>query len=104
MPNSALLPIIGQSSYARDMDRVTITAARDRLSALVDEARTAPVYLTRRDRDVAAIVDADVLRRLLDDAEELADIKAATAAEAEAERLDEVPVPWDEVKRDLGLS
>lgn len=86
------------------MDRVTINAARDRLSTLVDRAPTAPVYLTRRDRAVAAIVCANVLRRLLDDAEELADIRAATAAQDEEQRLDEEPVPWDEVKRDLGLS
>lgn len=86
------------------MDRVTITAARDRLSTLVDRARTGPVYLTHCDRDVVAIADADVLRRLLVDAEELADIRAVTAAEHEAERLDEAPVPWGEVKRDLGLS
>lgn len=104
MARSGLLPILGQRRYPRRMDRVTITAARDRLSTLVDRARTAPVYLTRRDRDVAAIVDADVLRRLLDVAEELADIRAATASQDEAQRLDEVPVPWDEVKRDLGLS
>ena len=86
------------------MHRVTITAARRGLSTLADQARRAPVYLARHDRDVAAIVDADVLRRLLDDAEELADIRAAAAAQDEADGLDEVPVPWVEVKRDLGLS
>jgi hypothetical protein len=52
---------------------------------------------------VAAIVDADQLRQLLEDAEELADIRAVDAAWDETQRLGETPIPWDEVKRDLGL-
>lgn len=87
------------------MSEVTITDARGRLSALVDEAHRAhePVYLTRRDRAVAAIVDADQLRQLLEDAEELADIRAVDTAWEETERLGETPIPWEDVKRDLGL-
>lgn len=86
------------------MSAITITAARDRLSSLVDDSRNEPVYLTRRDRTVAAIVDADLLRRLLEDAEELADIRAAAESDDETARLDEAPVPWEDVKRDLGLA
>lgn len=86
------------------MSEVTITEARAKLSALIDAARREPVYLTRRELPVAAIVDADQLRLLLESAEELADIRAVDEAWAEAERLGEVPVPWDEVKRDLGLA
>lgn len=58
----------------------------------------------RRDRAVAAVVDVDELRRLQDDAEELADIRAVDAAWEETERLNEAPVPWEDVKRDLGLT
>ena len=86
------------------MSEITITEARGKLSALVDDARREPVFLTRRDRAVAAIVDAEHLQSLMDDAEELADIRAVDEAWSEAERLGEVPVPWDEVKRDLGLA
>lgn len=85
------------------MSEVAITDARGRLAAIVDQARTEPVYLTRRDRPVAAVVDAQVLEQLLEDAEELADIRAVDAAWEETERLGEIPVPWDDVKRDLGL-
>lgn len=80
-----------------------ITDARDRLASIVDEARNGPVYLTRRNRAVAAIVDPAALATLVEDAEELADIKAVDAAWEETQRLNEVPVPWDDVKRDLGL-
>nr|WP_253259889.1 type II toxin-antitoxin system Phd/YefM family antitoxin [Subtercola boreus] len=69
----------------------------------MDEARAAPVYLTRRSRAVAAVIDAAQLKQLLEDAEELADIKAVDAAWEETEKLGETPVPWDDVKRDLGL-
>lgn len=85
------------------MSEVAITDARGRLAAIVDEAQRAPVYLTRRHRQVAAVVDADTLRQLLEDAEELADIRAVDDAWAETERLAETPIPWEDVKRDLGL-
>lgn len=85
------------------MSKIAITDARDRLAAVVDQARREPVYLTRRDLPVAAIVDPELLARLIEDAEELADIRAVDAAWEETERLSETPVPWDEVKRELGL-
>ena len=85
------------------MSHVAITDARGRLASIIDEARTEPVYLTRRDRAVAAVVDAQLLEQLLEDAEELADIRAVDAAWEETERLSETPIPWEDVKRDLGL-
>lgn len=85
------------------MSQIAVTDARARLSAIIDDARDEPVYLTRHNRAVAAVVDAAQLERLLEDAEELADIRAVDAAWDETERLAETPVPWDEVKRDLGL-
>ncbi|WP_298742958.1 type II toxin-antitoxin system Phd/YefM family antitoxin [uncultured Microbacterium sp.] len=85
------------------MSQIAITEARGRLASIIDEARTEPVYLTRRNRPVAAVVDAGQLEQLLEDAEELADIRAVDAAWDETEKLGEMPVPWDDVKRDLGL-
>jgi prevent-host-death family protein len=86
------------------MSEVTITEARGTLSALVDQAHQAPVFLTRRNRAVAAIVDAGQLALLQADADELADIRAVDAAWREAAELGETPIPWDDVKRDLGLA
>ena len=85
------------------MSQIAITDARDHLSAVVDQARREPVYLTRRNQAVAAIVDPAVFAQLLDDAEELADIRAVDTAWEETERLSEIPVPWEEAKRELGL-
>jgi prevent-host-death family protein len=86
------------------MSEVTITEARGTLSALVDQAHQEPVFLTRRNRAVAAIIDTEHLERLRADADELADIRAVDAAWQEAEELGETPIPWDDVKRDLGLA
>lgn len=87
------------------MPEVTVSEARARLADVVDQARVAhdPVFLTRRGRRVAAVIDADDLQRLIEAAEDLADLEAARAARAEM-ASGEVAIPWDEVKADLGLS
>jgi prevent-host-death family protein len=84
---------------------VTVSEARARLADVVDQARVAhdPVFLTRRGRRVAAVIDADDLQRLIEAAEDLADVEAARAARAEM-ALGEAAIPWEEVKVDLGLS
>ncbi len=86
------------------MSELTVTDARARLAEVVDAARVghAPVYLTRRGRRVAAVIDADDLDRLIEAAEDLADVEAARAARAEI--ADEGTIPWDQVKADLGLA
>ncbi len=86
------------------MTEVAITDARGRLASIIDSAKREPVYLTRRNRPVAAIIDADQLNNLIADSEELADIRAVDAAWEETERLGETPIPWEDVKRDLGLT
>ena len=62
------------------------------------------MYVTRRGRRVAAVIDADDLDRLLALAEDMADIRAAERARAEIAATGQTPVPWDEVKADLGLA
>ncbi|WP_347030693.1 type II toxin-antitoxin system Phd/YefM family antitoxin [Brevibacterium paucivorans] len=85
------------------MVEVTVSDARARLADVVDEARVGhdPIYLTRRGRRVAAVIDADDLNRLIEAAEDLADIEAARVSRAEVEA--DGAVPWDEVKADLGI-
>lgn len=87
------------------MTEMSVTEARARLADVVDEARVGhdPVFLTRRGRRVAAVIDADDLERLLESAEDLADIEAAQRARDEMVETDETAIPWDQVKADLGL-
>jgi prevent-host-death family protein len=88
-----------------DRKDLSISEARERLADVVDQARSfhRPVFLSRRGRRVAAVIDADDLERLLDLAEDMADIRAAEAARAEMRETGELPVPWDDVKAELGL-
>ena len=81
-----------------------VSVACNRLDEIVDNARTRrePVFLTRRGRRVAAVIDADDLERLTQAAEDLADIEAADAARAEIAKHG--TISWDEVKAGLGLA
>lgn len=81
---------------------LSVSVARSRLDEIVDDvrARHEPVFLTRRGRRVAAVVDVEDLERLTQAAEDLADIEAARAARAEV--AEHGTIPWDEVKAGLG--
>ncbi|MEZ7788272.1 type II toxin-antitoxin system Phd/YefM family antitoxin [Actinomyces naeslundii] len=79
-----------------------VSVACNRLDEIVDNARARhePVFLTRRGRRVAAVIDTDDLERLTQAAEDLADLEAAEAARAEI--AEHGTIPWNEVKADLG--
>lgn len=57
-----------------------------------------PVYVTRRGRRVAVILDSSDYERMIDELEDTID-----RAELRAAREDDY-VPWEEVKADLGLA
>jgi prevent-host-death family protein len=81
------------------MSELAVSEAREHLADAIDRARAGePVYVTRRGRRVAVIVDADRYDALVDAAEDAID-----RAELEAARAEDDYVPWDEVKADLGL-
>lgn len=85
---------------------IAVSDARKQLAAIVDRARAdhAPIYLERRGHRVAAIIDAEDLENILELAEDMADIRAAAAARAEMQATAESPIPWEQVKADLGLT
>ncbi|HEX4101222.1 MAG: type II toxin-antitoxin system Phd/YefM family antitoxin [Pseudonocardiaceae bacterium] len=85
---------------------LNVSDARSQLAAIIDRARAdhQPVYLARRGRRVAAVIDADDLDRILELAEDMADIRAAEQARAEMQATGATPIPWEEVKADLGLA
>ncbi|MEA2298871.1 MAG: antitoxin YefM [Solirubrobacteraceae bacterium] len=89
-----------------DKPTVTVSAARSRLAAMIDRARSEhePIYLARRGRRVAALIDADDLDELLELAEDMTDIRAAEAAREEMRATGAAPIPWEQVKADLGLT
>lgn len=85
---------------------LSVSEARSQLAAIIDRvgAENAPVYLERRGRRVAAVIDADELDRLLGLAEDMTDILAAEEAREEMRKTGDTPVPWEQVKADLGLT
>lgn len=91
--------------YGHDMRQLTVREARARLAEVVDAARVDhdPVYLTRRGRRIAAVIDMDDLALLISAAEDLADLEAVRAARQEMADGDS-PIPWEQVKVDLGLA
>ena len=87
------------------MSEMSVSDARARLADVVDSARVdhEPVYLTRRGRRVAAVISADDLQRLIEAAEDLADLEAVRAAREEM-AAGEPTVPWSELRAELGLA
>lgn len=85
---------------------LSVSQARQQLASIIDRAQAEhePVYLERRGRRVAAVIDADDLDRLIELAEDMSDIRAAEAARAEMRETAETPIPWEQVKADLGLT
>jgi len=81
---------------------LTISEAREDFANLVNRVayRGERVRIERRGREIAAIVpveDADLLERL----EDQLDLEAARQALADPENA--APIPWEQLKRELGL-
>lgn len=52
---------------------------------------------------MAAVIDADDLDRMMALAEDMADIRAAQQARDEVKATAATPIPWEDVKAELGL-
>ncbi len=93
-------------AWGMTAEALAVSEARQQLAAIIDRARAehSPVYLARRGRRVAAVVDADDLDELLALAEDMSDIRAAAAARSEMADTEQTPIPWEQVKADLGLT
>ena len=92
--------------YMSVTDPLNITEARKQLAAIIDQVRAEhkPIYLTRRGRRVAAVIDADDLAAMIDLAEDMADIRAAEAARAERKETGEQPIPGEDIMAERGLT
>ena len=86
--------------YDSYMMEMAVSEAREHLADVIDSAQRTgePVYLTRRGRAVAVVVDPVVFEKLLDDAEDALD-----RAELALARDEDDDIPWEQVKADLGL-
>jgi len=93
------------TSYMNDTDSLSVTDARQNLASIIERVRSRhdPVYLTLRGKRVAAVINSDDLDRIVELAEDMADVLAAEEARAEMKATGDEPIPWEQVKADLGL-
>jgi antitoxin Phd len=83
------------------MTEIAVSGAREHLAEVIEDARRSgePIYVTKRGRPVAVILDPDVYENLLVEAEDATD-----RAELELARVENDFIPWEQVKVDLGLA
>jgi antitoxin Phd len=90
--------------YALSMaTELSVTDARERFSEVVETAEREPVFLTKHGRRQAVVLSAaqyDRMLEIVEDAEDLATADTAMAAIVAGEPT----IPWEDVKRDLGLA
>jgi len=86
--------------YNESMAKVTMSEGRERLSEMVDVARSEAVVFERYGRPAAVMVSADRYEEMMDALEEIEDISAFDAAISE----EGDNIPWEQVKQDLGWS
>jgi len=82
---------------------LSVTEARERFSEVVETAEREPVFLTKHGQRQAVVLSADQYERMVEHVEDAEDLNAADAARAEIEG-GQPTIPWDDVKRDLGLA
>lgn len=82
------------------MTELALSELRNHLADAIDGARQSgePVYVTRHGKRIAVVVDAESYDHLVAAAEDQLD-----RSELRAAREEDDYVPWDEVKRELGL-
>lgn len=81
------------------MTELSVSDARAELPAAIKKAQKSPVHILKHGDPVAVLISPTLYREMLDAMEDLEDIAAFDQAMAS----NETPIPWDEVKKDLGL-
>lgn len=90
--------------YASTMTtELTVTEARERFSEVVETTEREPVFLTKHGQRLAVVLSAAQYDRLLDLVEDAEDLATADAAMTAIEQ-GQPTIPWQDVKRDLGLA
>ncbi len=85
---------------------LSISGARSQFASLIERVQVdhQPVYLTRRGHRVAAVIAAEDLDHPIELAEDMQDIRTAAQARDEMRDRGDGPIPWDELKTELGMA
>ena len=81
------------------MAQFSVSNARENFAQALETIQREPVEITRHGKTVAVMIDPVAYERLVDAAEDAADIDALDQVLAESDDT----IPWDQVKEDLGL-
>jgi prevent-host-death family protein len=81
------------------MKEYPVSQAREDLPSLIDKAKREPIMITRHNKAEAVVISMAQYEEFLNAVEELEDIALAE----EALRDSGPSIPWEKVKKDLGL-
>ena len=81
------------------MTDISITQARADLAETIKKARKRPVCITSHGQALAVIIDPSLYEKMLEAMEEIEDLTAYDEAMADPSPS----IPWEQVKRDLGI-
>ena len=81
------------------MSELSVTDARAELPAAIKKSQKSPVHILKHGEPVAVLISPTLYQEMLEAMEELEDIEAFDQATLSNEKL----IPWDSVKKELGL-
>lgn len=81
------------------MGEFSISDARAEFPAVIKQSQKTPVHILKHGEPVAVLISPTLYQEMLDAMEDLEDVEAYDEAKAAGGK----PIPWDEVKRELGL-
>ena len=85
--------------YITPMTEVSITGARADLAKTIKRAKKGPIKITSHGEPQAVLVDPSLFEKMLEALEDSEDLAAYDAA-----LVDPDPgIPWEQVKKDLGI-
>ena len=81
------------------MTDLSISDARADLAKAVSRAKKNPVTISRHGKPVAVLINPSLFEKFVESIEELEDIAAFDEAMSDQDPT----IPWEQVKKDLGL-
>ena len=81
------------------MKTISLSQARNNLVKLIDKAKVEPIVIKGDGKHSAVLISTEQFEKFLDAQEELEDI----AAIEEAMRDTDPSIPWETVKKELGI-
>jgi prevent-host-death family protein len=81
------------------MSELSVTDARAELPAAIKKSQKSPVHILKHGEPVAVLISPTLYQEMMEAMEELEDIEAFDQAMLSNEKL----IPWDSVKKELGL-